>query len=197
MRPTLSLLTLVLLLLGPTTVASAQKGSSRTTSTEVRRDRDANERHPMRARAVGSRDEDGGRQRGKHKNGPAFCRSGAGHPVHGRAWCRDKGFDGRRADERRWERASWQDVVFGRSRTTRRDRPTRLDERDLNDVLGREVFSRLDELRRRAGADGPLEGRFLPSAAGTWLQVRSGELPIAEFADRDGDRRAEHIRIAR
>jgi hypothetical protein len=26
-------------------------------------------------------------------NGPAFCRSGEGHPVHGRQWCRDKGWD--------------------------------------------------------------------------------------------------------
>ncbi len=25
-------------------------------------------------------------------SGPSFCRSGAGHPVFGRAWCRDKGF---------------------------------------------------------------------------------------------------------
>lgn len=25
-------------------------------------------------------------------NGPAFCRSGAGHPVHGRRWCLEKGF---------------------------------------------------------------------------------------------------------
>jgi len=25
--------------------------------------------------------------------GPAFCRSGEGHPVHGRQWCRDKGWD--------------------------------------------------------------------------------------------------------
>lgn len=26
-------------------------------------------------------------------NGPAFCRSGEGHPVHERQWCRDKGWD--------------------------------------------------------------------------------------------------------
>jgi len=26
-------------------------------------------------------------------NGPAFCRSGAGHPVFGREWCREKGWD--------------------------------------------------------------------------------------------------------
>ena len=39
-----------------------------------------------------------GRGNGRNKdkgagNGPAFCRSGAGHPVHGRAWCREKGWD--------------------------------------------------------------------------------------------------------
>lgn len=28
----------------------------------------------------------------KKGKGPAFCRSGEGHPVHGRQWCRDKGF---------------------------------------------------------------------------------------------------------
>ena len=27
--------------------------------------------------------------------GPAFCRSGAGHPVHGWEWCRQRGWDGR------------------------------------------------------------------------------------------------------
>ena len=26
-------------------------------------------------------------------NGPAFCRSGEGHPVHGWVWCREKGWD--------------------------------------------------------------------------------------------------------
>lgn len=31
-------------------------------------------------------------------NGPAFCRSGAGHPVHGWAWCEQKGWA--RADRR-------------------------------------------------------------------------------------------------
>lgn len=31
----------------------------------------------------------GQRRRGR---GPSFCRSGAGHPVHGRRWCLRKGF---------------------------------------------------------------------------------------------------------
>ena len=31
----------------------------------------------------------------KNGNGPAFCRSGAGHPVHGWEWCRQRGWDDR------------------------------------------------------------------------------------------------------
>lgn len=39
------------------------------------------------------------RYRVKRGQGPAFCRSGAGHPVHGRVWCLDKGFGlGNRGD---------------------------------------------------------------------------------------------------
>ena len=30
---------------------------------------------------------------GKKGNGPAFCRNGQGHPVHGWRWCEDKGWD--------------------------------------------------------------------------------------------------------
>jgi len=39
-----------------------------------------------------------GNGQGKIKNqdrgGPSFCRSGAGHPVHGWEWCRQRGWDG-------------------------------------------------------------------------------------------------------
>ena len=28
----------------------------------------------------------------RRERGPAFCRSGEGHPVHGRSWCVEKGF---------------------------------------------------------------------------------------------------------
>lgn len=36
--------------------------------------------------------------------GPAFCRSGQGHPVHGRRWCIEKGFGlGPYRDSRRYE----------------------------------------------------------------------------------------------
>jgi hypothetical protein len=37
--------------------------------------------------------------RGKFKgNGPAFCRNGQGHPVHGWEWCEDKGWGRSRTD---------------------------------------------------------------------------------------------------
>jgi hypothetical protein len=43
-----------------------------------------------------------GKGRGKaNGNGPAFCRSGEGHPVHGWAWCREKGWT---RDNSFWDR---------------------------------------------------------------------------------------------
>lgn len=61
-------------------------------------------------------------QKGKNGKGPAFCRNGEGHPVHGRQWCRDKGFglggdyyDARR-DQRRYESRDRYPVVFFRDR---------------------------------------------------------------------------------
>lgn len=36
----------------------------------------------------------GNKNRGGKGNGPAFCRSGEGHPVHGWEWCRQRGWDG-------------------------------------------------------------------------------------------------------
>ena len=34
-----------------------------------------------------------GKSQRSNSGGPAFCRSGAGHPVHGWEWCRQKGWD--------------------------------------------------------------------------------------------------------
>jgi hypothetical protein len=53
-------------------------------------------------------------------NGPAFCRSGAGHPVHGWAWCRERG----------WSRDGFFDRDRGRDR---QDRARRRDDRDRSD----------------------------------------------------------------
>lgn len=49
-----------------------------------------------------------GRGNGRFKskgNGPAFCRSGAGHPVHGWQWCRERGWDRDRFFDRDDDRA--------------------------------------------------------------------------------------------
>ena len=53
--------------------------------------------------------------------GPAFCRSGEGHPVHGRQWCRDKGWD------------VGVGSVLDRGRARERDRDERARDRDDRD----------------------------------------------------------------
>lgn len=64
-------------------------------------------------------------------NGPAFCRSGAGHPVFGRRWCVEKGFGlGRQVRDDR--RVIWDDdVILRDGRQVRVDR--RLSERSTID----------------------------------------------------------------
>jgi hypothetical protein len=57
------------------------------------------------------------RTQNRRGRGPAFCRSGAGHPVHGRRWCLQKGFGlGRDVlfDTRRRGRTRQGDIVIGR-----------------------------------------------------------------------------------
>lgn len=118
-------------------------------------------------------------------NGPPFCRSGAGHPVHGRAWCREKGWD---ADSG-WRDASWGDVIFGRRGT--RDDDRRLSGGGLLDVLGDVVFGRLERQGRELGG-GALTGRFV-EGRGRVLQVRAGDLPLAELLDADRDGTVDRV----
>jgi hypothetical protein len=132
------------------------------------------------------------------RRGPKFCQNGQGHPVHGRQWCRDKGFG--RYDtrvDRRWEDGGWEDVIFGSPRRT--DRRTRtMDRGGLIDVLGDVVVGRLDRHRSRVGGRQPLEGRWLDLRdGGRVLQIRSGSLPVAELTDLNGDRRADIVLLPR
>ncbi|MBI3050575.1 MAG: hypothetical protein HYY76_19975 [Acidobacteria bacterium] len=46
----------------------------------------------------------GPKAKSRNGNGPAFCRSGAGHPVHGWQWCREKGWDRADRDWGWWDR---------------------------------------------------------------------------------------------
>ena len=66
-----------------------------------------------------SADAQGRGQKAKNGNGPAFCRNGQGHPVHGWEWCRQKGWgDGssRRADGGRAVPRDQREVASERSR---------------------------------------------------------------------------------
>ena len=56
------------------------------------------------------------RSQSRASRGPSFCRSGAGHPVHGRRWCLRKGFGlGRDVffDTRRRGRTRQGDIMIG------------------------------------------------------------------------------------
>ncbi|MEN8375558.1 MAG: hypothetical protein ABFS34_08930 [Gemmatimonadota bacterium] len=118
-------------------------------------------------------------------NGPPFCRDGRGHPVHGTDWCRDKGWDD---DGRLWQRASWPDVILGRRE---RDNDV-LDRRTLGDILGEIVLGKVDERSRYLGLDAELVGRLVRQPDGSSvLQMRAGDVPVAELSDVDGDGRVD------
>ena len=123
----------------------------------------------------------------KNGEGPAFCRSGAGHPVHGRTWCIEKGF-GIGTDK--WGRARWGDILLGRSG---RDQTRVMSSGTLSDILGRIVFGRLQSQARALGG-GSLNGQWIDTGEGPLvLQVQAGSRPLAEFVDRNRDGRAEIV----
>jgi hypothetical protein len=158
-------------------------------------DRDCRIRGDRRDRRDG-RVSDRNRGRGVSR-GPAFCRSGAGHPVHGRRWCREKGFglgsDRLDRRDRRWDDddRDWDD-----DRRRDRDRdgvifrlPDRrggiLNGADLADVLGLRQFSRLDEHRRRYGLRDSLRGRWYTDRGGRdAVLISAGAVPIADLVNR-------------
>jgi hypothetical protein len=124
-------------------------------------------------------------------NAPAFCRSGAGHPVHGREWCLDKGFGLGSRSGTLWSRGSVEDVVF-----RRRTDADRLDRGGLAGVLGDIVFGRLALQSVALGYDQPLMGVWVAQPDGPRiLRVRSGEYEVAEFVDRDRDDRVEVLYV--
>ncbi len=123
-------------------------------------------------------------------NGPAFCRSGAGHPVHGRQWCRDKGYG--LGGNARWDQVRWDDVIFRRPQQR-----TNLElSRDvLSDVLGGVVFGRLDGRRRASGISEPLNGRWVNYDNRSVLLVNAGSYPLAELIDSNRDRRVDLVLV--
>lgn len=119
-------------------------------------------------------------------NAPPFCRNGRGHPVHGRAWCREKGYG--LGDHDIWRRVTWGNVVYRRPRSIHDGRLSRA---TLADILGAVLIGRFDAHRRYLGYREPLYGHW--HDRGTMLQVTSGAFPIAQVIDRNRDGRADAI----
>ncbi len=126
------------------------------------------------------------RPNARQGNGPPFCRNGQGHPVHGTKWCRDKGW----GQDGGWRDVSWEDVILG-PRDRRIERTPRLDRGGLLDVLGDVVLGRLERQGRDVG-DGALTGRFIEGRTRV-LQIRAGDVPLAELLDADRDGRVDRV----
>ena len=145
------------------------------------RDRDYDDRYDRRRDDRYDRD----RYEVNRRNAPPFCRSGNGHPVHGREWCRQKGYG---LGNDRWERARWDDVVFGRRSTS-----GRVSGSILEQIVGRTIYNRLTLQSRQLGG-GSMYGQWVtPSGGPRMLHVYSGSRPLAEFIDRNRDGRAELV----
>ena len=122
------------------------------------------------------------------RRGPAFCRSGEGHPVHGRQWCRDKGFS--MGHDRSRDR--WGDIIY---RDRRYDNRT-MGRSTLENILGSVVLGRFDSYGRSSVRDGSLNGRWLDTRA-TVLQLYMGSTPIARLIDTNRDGRVDNVSLLR
>ncbi|HSJ25808.1 MAG TPA: hypothetical protein VK929_14120 [Longimicrobiales bacterium] len=126
---------------------------------------------------------------------PAFCRSGAGHPVHGRRWCTQKGFG---LGNERWDRVGgWEDVIFGQPRDRRRyDDGSIMNRGTLADVLGGVVLGRFEGYGRQHGS-GPVTGQWLTGVDGRILQLYVGGIPFAQLVDSRNRGRVDSVLLRR
>jgi hypothetical protein len=122
------------------------------------------------------------------RRGPAFCRSGQGHPVRGRQWCRDKGF----GLGRDTSRDIWGDIIFRDRRYDNRS----LSRSTLGDILGSVILGRFDSYGRNYYGNGSLNGRWLDNRASV-LQLYMGSTPIARLIDTNRDGRVDNVSLIR
>lgn len=114
--------------------------------------------------------------------GPPFCQNGQGHPVHGRQWCRDKGYG---------TGSGLDDIIF---RNPRRD--GRLNQGGILEQIGDVVFGRVQQRSYELGARDPLYGTWsAPRGGGQMLTIRSGNQIIAELIDQTLDGRVDVFRL--
>jgi hypothetical protein len=124
-------------------------------------------------------------------NAPAFCRSGAGHPVWGREWCLDRGHGLGSRTGTIWSRTRVDDVVF--RRTVDRDRLAR---DVLIGVVGDVVLNRLGLHALSMGYTDPLYGHWIAEPdAPRILYVSSGDVVVAEFVDLNRDDRVDVLYV--
>lgn len=151
----------------------------------ARRDRDRRDdrRDP---RDIFGRNDD--RYDRRDDRGPAFCRSGEGHPVFGRQWCRDKGFGmGRQSS-----RDIWGDIIYRDRRYDNRQ----MSRSTLENILGSVVLGRFDSYGRSQVGNRALNGRWLDTGASV-LQLYMGSVPIARLIDTNRDGRVDNVSLLR
>lgn len=122
---------------------------------------------------------------GDNDRGPKFCQNGQGHPVHGTAWCRQKGWENARLRSK-----GWQDVVLRRPRYDARGDLSRS---TLENVLGRVILGRFDTQRSRLGVHTPLYGRWIDTSFGSQLNLYAGGIQVGQVLDRNRDGRADVV----
>lgn len=125
------------------------------------------------------------------RNAPAFCRSGAGHPVWGREWCLDKGFGLGSRRGTVWSRSRVDDVVF--YRIIDRDRVARA---SLIEIVGDIVLGRLALHALALGFTEPLHGVWvMEPTAPRILRVYAGDFAVAEMIDLNRDNRVDVLYV--
>lgn len=141
-------------------------------------------------------------QKARHvKKGPAFCRSGRGHPVHGWRWCARRGWRARQYRpvrayplparaypagiwaSVRWD-GVWLDVGYAPARYDRHA--------PLRSWIGRGTARRIRQHADWLGLHGRLRGQWLDSGyGGIEVEVSAGSVPVARLIDRERDGHAE------
>jgi hypothetical protein len=135
-------------------------------------------------------DRDGRPTNWRNTNSPPFCRSGAGHPVHGRQWCRDKGYS---LGNDQWGRDSWGNILLGASRDRRLERYDQTFSRNiLADLLGSVLLNRFENYGRQY-SQGSTTGRWSLDGGASVLQLYVGGLPVARLVDMNRDGRVDNV----
>jgi len=134
-----------------------------------------------------------GQARDRGQGGPAFCRSGAGHPVYGRQWSLEKGFG---LGGFGWRRATLGRIVF--QRTPRGRVEGRIGTREVVEILTGAVLDEIFGERRGNRDRSRLAGAWRggPDDGILVLELFDGDDSIAELADTDLDGDVDVVLIA-